>query len=83
MRTIIYIDGFNLYYGCLKDSQYRWLDIKKLFSHILKNNHEIEKIRYFTARVKNRTNNVSASQRQQVYIRALEKSYLIRILSSK
>ena len=25
MKTIAYIDGFNLYYGCLKKTGYRWL----------------------------------------------------------
>ena len=24
--TNVYIDGFNLYYGCLKRSPYKWLD---------------------------------------------------------
>jgi hypothetical protein len=27
MRTIVYVDGFNLYYGALKGTPYRWLDI--------------------------------------------------------
>ena len=26
MRTIAYIDGFNLYYGLLKGTPYKWLD---------------------------------------------------------
>ncbi len=30
MRTNIYIDGFNLYYGALKDTPYKWLDLKAL-----------------------------------------------------
>jgi hypothetical protein len=25
-----YIDGFNLYYGCLKGSPYKWLDLDAL-----------------------------------------------------
>jgi hypothetical protein len=24
--TNVYIDGFNLYYGCLRESRYKWLD---------------------------------------------------------
>jgi len=36
LRTRVYIDGYNLYYGCLKGSAYRWLDLHKLFrDHIL------------------------------------------------
>ncbi|AWB66602.1 6-hydroxy-3-succinoylpyridine hydroxylase [Saccharobesus litoralis] len=31
LRTRIYIDGYNLYYGRLKGSKYKWLDLHKLF----------------------------------------------------
>ncbi len=27
MRTNVYVDAFNLYYGCLKGTPYRWLDL--------------------------------------------------------
>ena len=26
VKTIVYIDGFNLYYGCLKGTPYKWLN---------------------------------------------------------
>lgn len=36
MKTRIYIDGYNLYYGCLKGTPFKWLDVLSLFeSHIL------------------------------------------------
>ena len=25
-RTIVYIDGFNFYYGAIRGTQYKWLD---------------------------------------------------------
>jgi len=28
LRTRVYIDGYNLYYGCLKNSTDKWLDIR-------------------------------------------------------
>ena len=31
LRTRIYIDGFNFYYGLLKGSRYKWLDLLALF----------------------------------------------------
>lgn len=31
IRTRIYIDGYNFYYGCLKRTPYKWLDPIKLF----------------------------------------------------
>jgi len=35
LRTRVYIDGYNLYYGCLKNSAYRWLDVRMLTEQIL------------------------------------------------
>lgn len=31
LRTRVYIDGYNLYYGCLKGTPYKWLDVLALF----------------------------------------------------
>jgi hypothetical protein len=70
-RTIVYIDGFNLYYGGLKDGPSRWLDPAELCRRLLKPTHEIVGIRYFTARVQPRPNNPQQAQRQQAYLRAL------------
>lgn len=72
MRTIIYIDGFNLYYGCLKGTPHKWLDLKALFQSLLKPENQIVEIKYFTAKVKSKPTDPSAPQRQQAYIRALE-----------
>lgn len=71
LRTIIYVDGFNLYYGALKDRPNRWLDLAALSRHLLKPNHEIVGIRYFTAKVQPRPGNPQQAQRQQAYLRAL------------
>lgn len=30
MKTIIYVDGYNLFYGCLKHSPDKWLDLYRL-----------------------------------------------------
>ena len=30
-RTRVYIDGYNLYYGCLKGTPHKWLDLLSLF----------------------------------------------------
>lgn len=36
LRTRVYIDGYNFYYGCLRRTPYKWLDLLPLFeSHIL------------------------------------------------
>jgi len=36
LRTRIYIDGYNFYYGCLKHTNYKWLNPSLLFDQILK-----------------------------------------------
>jgi hypothetical protein len=33
-RTNVYIDGFNLFYGALKGSRYKWLDLDVLCRHL-------------------------------------------------
>ena len=35
LRTRVYIDGYNLYYGCLKRSLHKWLDPRALVECIL------------------------------------------------
>ena len=35
LRTRVYIDGYNLYYGCLKGTALKWLDVQELFRIIL------------------------------------------------
>ncbi|MBC8509185.1 MAG: NYN domain-containing protein [Chloroflexi bacterium] len=70
MRTIIYVDGFNLYYGAVKDTSYKWLNISKLCQALLPKN-KIEKIKYFTALVSARPGDPGKPTRQQMYLRAL------------
>lgn len=65
-RTIVYIDGFNLYYRRLKGTPYRWLNIERMCSILLPHN-QIEHIKYYTARI----TDPSKFSRQDVYLRAL------------
>lgn len=72
MRTYVYIDGFNFYYGAVKGTPYKWLDFKELFTRLLKPENQILSIKYFTALV---TGKLDPDQpiRQKTFIRALEK----------
>lgn len=72
MRTYVYVDGFNLYYGALKDSPYKWLDVRALFKAILRPTNEILAIKYYIARVSARPENPDAPTRQDAYLRALK-----------
>jgi uncharacterized LabA/DUF88 family protein len=73
VKINVYIDGFNLYYGCLKDTPYRWLDIDKM-CRLLFPHDEIVKIKYFTAPIKLRMSDKDPDgpNRQQMYFRALK-----------
>lgn len=70
-KTNVYVDGFNLYYGALKGTPYKWLDIRKLCELLLLNNH-IHQIKYFTALVSARPHDPDQPVRQQTYLRALQ-----------
>jgi uncharacterized LabA/DUF88 family protein len=81
VKSIIYIDGYNLYYGCLKHSADKWLDIHQLFfERILRAqapHSRLLGIKFFTADVKARiaTHGQAAQLAQQAYHRALETLY--------
>lgn len=70
MRTYVYVDGFNLYYG-IKYTQHKWLDIRKFCQLTLPDN-EIVRIRYYTALVTCNPNDPEQQKRQKTYWRALQ-----------
>ena len=71
MKTIVYVDGFNLFYGALKGTPYKWLDVSALLRKILSPRNVIIEIKYFTARVFPRPGDVGQPIRQNIYLRAL------------
>ena len=70
MRTYVYVDAFNLYYGALKRTPYRRLNIQKLCELLMPKN-DIQAVKYFTALVSARPNDPGQPVRQQTYLRAL------------
>ena len=70
VKTNVYVDGFNLYYRALRDTPFRWLDLRKL-SEVLFPQDTINQVCYFTALLDARPSDPSQPQRQQVYLRAL------------
>ncbi len=67
---MVYVDGFNLYYGALRRTGEKWLDLDELCSRVLK--RRVDQIRYFTAPVTDWPYKPSQPQRQQLYLRALK-----------
>jgi uncharacterized LabA/DUF88 family protein len=70
-RVIVYVDGFNLYFGLLEAgfNNCKWLNINKLAGNLLQINQELIEIKYFTSRV---SNNPDKQKRQTTYLEALE-----------
>ena len=70
-RAIVYIDGFNLYFGlCDKGwRRYLWLDLAQLAVRLIKPGQVLAGVKYFTSRVRDDPGKV---QRQATYLQALE-----------
>ena len=52
-RVIVYVDGFNFYYGLKKNpawKKYYWLDLVKFFEMFMKPDQELIAVKYFSAR---------------------------------
>lgn len=70
-RVIIYIDGFNLYFGLKSKGwqRYYWLNLQKLAQNLLTKNQQLITTKYFTSRI---SKPPEKSRRQATYIEALE-----------
>ena len=71
MKTFLYIDAFNLYFGAVRGTPYKWLDLQKL-AKILLPRHDIVRIKYYTALVNARPQDPDQPFRQKTYLRALK-----------
>lgn len=74
VRTLVYVDGFNLYHGALKRASpgYRWLDLKAMVGSIIHSNHRIDGVYYFTAWIRTGGQNDNSLSHQKIYVKALE-----------
>lgn len=71
MRTWVYVDGFNLYYGAVKGTALKWLNPVELARRVIPTNLIIERLKYFTARVSGAAD-PDAPRRQHAYLSALK-----------
>jgi hypothetical protein len=77
-RVIVYIDGFNLYYGVLKDTPHlKWLNLER-FCKLLRPHDDIQAIRYFTALVTGPT-----APNQGAFLKALATTPLVGVVLGK
>jgi uncharacterized LabA/DUF88 family protein len=75
-RANVYVDGFNLYYGALRGSPHRWLNLERYFV-ALRQADDVHRIHYFTARVS------PVSSTQDTYLRALMTLPRVNIIEGK
>ena len=69
-RASVYVDGFNLYYGALRGSPFKWLNPIQLTALLLSRDWASRRLRYFTARVSGWFD-PRAPAKQQIYLKAL------------
>ncbi|MFA7421656.1 MAG: NYN domain-containing protein [Melioribacteraceae bacterium] len=81
-RVIVYIDGFNLYFG-LKEKgwkKYYWLNIYELAKNILIKDQNLVEVKYFTSRI---SIPPEKAKRQGTFIEALETLPNVKIYYGK
>src|SRR5699024_7702736 len=66
-----YIDGFNLYYGALRSTGYKWIDFESLAIRLMPA-CDIDLVSYFTARVTATERDPGVATRQDAFFRALK-----------
>ncbi|EOY6722633.1 NYN domain-containing protein [Pseudomonas aeruginosa] len=77
MRTAFFVDGYNLFYGLLAGTEFKWLNLRSLLAHVAhvqEPSSELVSVSYFTSGVKPdlATRGVLSKQAQDTYIRALK-----------
>jgi len=83
LKTRIYIDGYNLYYGCLKHTPFKWLDLVTLFEkHLFARSgapysylDECQGIKYFTADINDKVAHDENSLKDQLSYHAGLQNY--------
>ena len=81
-RVIVYVDGFNFYYGLKKDrrwKRYYWLDVVSLFEKFMRPNQELIAVKYFSARPDNPDKNA----RQYSFFQANKENPKFKLILGK
>ena len=62
-KAIVYIDGYNLYFGLLKGTSWKWLDLWKFAEALVAGRFELIEVQYFTAPIKTHPGDLAATER--------------------
>lgn len=78
-RTIVYIDGFNLYHALddLNEPHLKWVDLWALSEKLLRGDQQLTAVKYFTAYA---TWRPESYRRHQRYVAALESKGVIPVV---
>ena len=73
-RVIVYVDGFNLYFGLKSKGwrRYLWLDLQRLALGLLKAGQSLVAVKYFTSNVLPEPSDPDKPRRQRTYLEALQ-----------
>lgn len=87
MRTACFVDGYNVYYGLVHGTAFKWLDLTSLIEKVLRvqsPQNSLAKVYYFTSPVLPQlaSNGVASHEAQHTYIRAL-KSKGVEVVQGK
>jgi hypothetical protein len=80
MKTNIYFDGFNFYYGAVRGTPHKWCNLLTLCQLSLPA-ASINRIWYFTAPVKPTPQDPDQPKRQDLYLRALRSIPCLEIVA--
>lgn len=79
-RTIAYVDGFNLYYGLLRHTRNKWLDLFAFAKALVREDHDMVAVKYFTARAKPYPYDRDSVDRQDTYLNALKQMGQVEVV---
>ena len=80
-RAIVYVDGFNLFYG-MKELRFKnvmcyyWLNLRQMVLEMLPEDHDLVQIKYFSSPVQH---DFDKAKRQETYFNALKTLEAVQI----
>jgi uncharacterized LabA/DUF88 family protein len=77
LRTACFVDGYNLFYGLLAGTPYKWLDLPSILAHIIRVEdpaNKLQDVSFFTTGVMPTlaTRGTLSKEAQDTYLRALK-----------
>ena len=81
-KVIVYIDGFNFYYGLRSEVRWKpfyWIDLVKLFEMFMRPNQDLMAVKYFSAKIED----LDKSLRQNAFFQANRENSKFKLILGK